>query len=47
MATDPVEIIQQRNAEVERIRGYADLTPEAQERRIAEVNERARAAPTI
>jgi hypothetical protein len=44
MATDPVEILRQRNAEVEKIRGYADLTEEAKQRRIAEVNERARAA---
>src|SRR5215203_561326 len=43
MATDPVEILNRRNAEVERIRGYADLTTEAKERRIAEVSERARA----
>jgi hypothetical protein len=42
MATDPVEILNQRNAEVEKIRGYADLTEEAKNRRIAEVNERAR-----
>src|SRR5215218_9218698 len=41
MATDPVEILRQRNAEVEEIRGYVDLTPEAKQRRIAEVNERA------
>ena len=43
MATDPVEILKQRNAEVEQIRGYADLTEEAKNRRIAEVSERARA----
>jgi hypothetical protein len=41
MATDPVEILNQRNAEVAQIRGYVDLTEEAKERRIAEVNERA------
>jgi hypothetical protein len=29
MATDPVAIINQRNAEVAKIRGYADLTEEA------------------
>jgi hypothetical protein len=43
MATDPVEILNRRNAEVAQIRGYADLTEEAKERRIAEVSERARA----
>src|SRR5215203_177296 len=43
MATDPVEILNQRNAEVAKIRGFADLTDEAKERRIAEVSERARA----
>ncbi len=41
MATDPVEILNRRNAEVARIRGYADLTEEAKNRRIGEVNERA------
>jgi hypothetical protein len=44
MATDPVEILRQRNAEVEQIRGFVDLTDEAKQRRIAEVNERAQAA---
>ena len=43
MATDPVEILNRRNAEVAKIRGYSDLTEEAKERRIAEVSERARA----
>jgi DNA-nicking Smr family endonuclease len=43
MATDPVEIMNQRNAEVAKIRGFADLTEEAKERRIAEVSERAQA----
>jgi hypothetical protein len=43
VATDPVEILNQRNAEVAQIRGYVDLTEEAKERRIAEVNERAQA----
>jgi len=43
MAADPVEILNQRNAEVAQIRGYADLTEEAKERRIAEVSERAQA----
>jgi hypothetical protein len=43
MTTDPVEILRQRNAEVEQIRGFVDLTEEAKNRRIAEVNERARA----
>ena len=44
MATDPVEILRQRNAEVQQIRGYVDLTEEAKQRRIDEVNARARAA---
>lgn len=42
MSTDPVEILNRRNAEVAKIRGYADLTEDAKERRIAEVSERAR-----
>jgi hypothetical protein len=44
MAADPVEILRQRNAEVEQIRGFVDLTEEAKQRRIAEVNERAQVA---
>jgi hypothetical protein len=43
VTTDPVEILNERNAEVAKIRGYADLTEEAKQRRIAEVNERAQA----
>jgi predicted metal-dependent phosphoesterase TrpH len=43
MATDPTEILRRCNAEVAQIRGYADLTDEAKERRIAEVSERAQA----
>jgi actin-related protein len=43
VATDPAEILNRRNAEVAQIRGYADLTEEAKQRRIAEVNERAQA----
>jgi len=43
MAIDPLEILNQRNAEVAKIRGYADITEEAKNRRIAEVNERAQA----
>ena len=43
MTRDPVEILRQRDAEVEKIRRYADLTEEAKNRRIAEVNERAQA----
>jgi hypothetical protein len=43
MATDPVEILNRRNAEVAKIRNYADLTEEAKQRRIAEVSERAQA----
>lgn len=42
MATDPAEILNQRNAEVAQIRGYADLTEEAKQRRIDEVNAKAR-----
>ena len=42
MTRDPVEILNRRNAEVAKIRGYADLTEEAKQRRIAEVSERAR-----
>jgi hypothetical protein len=44
MARDPIEILNERNAEVAKIRGYADLTEEAKERRIAEVRERYQAA---
>ncbi len=44
MTTDPTEILNRRNAEVAQIRGYADLTEEAKNKRIAEVNEKARAA---
>ncbi len=43
MATDPIEILRQRDAEVAQIRGFVDLTEEAKSRRIADVNERARA----
>ena len=43
MAT-PIEILNRRNAEVQKIRGFADLTQEAKERRIAEVSENARQA---
>jgi hypothetical protein len=43
MAKDPTEILRRRDAEVAQIRGYADLTEEAKSRRIADVNERARA----
>jgi hypothetical protein len=41
MTTDPVEILNRRNAEVAQIRGFVDLTEEAKDRRLAEVNERA------
>ncbi len=41
MATPTIEIKRRLDAEVEKIRGYADLTEEAKARRIAEVNERA------
>jgi hypothetical protein len=43
MSTDPVEILNRRNAEVAQIRGFADLTDEAKQRRITEVSERAQA----
>ena len=43
MARDPIEILNRRNAEVAQIRGFVDLTEEAKNRRIAEVNERAQA----
>jgi hypothetical protein len=42
VTTDPAEIMNQRNAEVAKIRGYADLTEEAKQRRIDEVSTRAR-----
>ena len=32
MAKDPTEILNQRNAEVAKIRGFADLTEEAKNR---------------
>ena len=41
MATEPLEILNQRKAEVAKIRGFVDLTEEAKAKRIAEVNERA------
>ena len=43
MAKDPMEILKDRDSEIAKIRGYADLTEEAKARRIAEVSERARA----
>jgi hypothetical protein len=43
MTTDPTEILNRRNAEVAKIRGYVDLTEEAKNKRIAEVTARARA----
>jgi hypothetical protein len=43
MTKDPIEILRQRDAEVAKIRGFQDLTEEAKDRRITEVNERARA----
>lgn len=41
MATDPAEILNRRNAEVAKIRGYADLTEEAKRRMMAEAYEEA------
>jgi hypothetical protein len=38
---DPSQILAARNAEVERIKGYADLTQEAKAERIAAVTEKA------
>jgi hypothetical protein len=46
MATDPMEILNRRNAEVAKIRNFVDLTEDAKERRIAEVSEKARAEYT-
>jgi hypothetical protein len=43
MAKDSMEILKDRDAEIAKIRGYADLTEEAKNRRIAGVNERAQA----
>jgi hypothetical protein len=43
MAKDPMDILNQRNAEVAKIRGYVDLTEEAKNKRIQEVTERANA----
>ena len=43
MAKDPTEILRQRDAEVAKIRGFVDLTEEAKNQRIADVNGRARA----
>jgi len=40
---DPSQILAARNAEVEQIQGYADLTQEAKDKRIAAVNEKANA----
>jgi hypothetical protein len=41
---DPGEILRERNAEVEKIRGFVDLTDEAKDQRIRQVDERANAA---
>jgi hypothetical protein len=41
---DPTDILMERNAEVEKIKGFVDLTDEAKDRRIREVDERANAA---
>jgi hypothetical protein len=41
---DPAEILSERNAEVSKIRGFVELTDEAKERRIAEVNAKANTA---
>jgi len=44
MTTDPTEILNRQNAEIAEIRGYADLTEAAKNKRIGEVTARARAA---
>ena len=46
MAKGPTEILRRRNSEVARIRGFVDLTEGAKARRIAAVNEAARAEYT-
>ena len=43
MSRDPVEILRWQNAEIQKIRGFVDLTEEAKQRRIDEVNARVRA----
>ena len=43
---DSEQILQARNAKVEEIRGYADLTEEAKDRRVTEVTEKAQAEYT-
>ncbi len=43
MTTPTIEIKQNLDRELEQIRGYADLTPEAKHRRIAEAYEKAQA----
>ena len=40
---DSDQILQERNAKVEEIRGYADLTEEAKDRRVSLVTEKAQA----
>jgi hypothetical protein len=42
--TDPAKILQQRNAEIQQIEGYVDLTDEAKSKRITEVTEKANAS---
>jgi hypothetical protein len=46
MTTAAQEILRGRDAEIQKIQGYADLTEEAKDRRIAEVTERAQAEYT-
>jgi regulator of protease activity HflC (stomatin/prohibitin superfamily) len=43
MTTEAQEILRDRDVEIQKIQGYADLTEEAKDRRIAEVTERAQA----
>jgi hypothetical protein len=43
MTTEAQEILRDRDVELQKIQGYADLTEEAKDRRIAEVTERAQA----
>jgi hypothetical protein len=43
MTTEAQEILRDRDVEIQKSQGYADLTEEAKDRRIAEVTERAQA----
>jgi cystathionine beta-lyase/cystathionine gamma-synthase len=43
MTADPMEILRRRDAEIEKVRSYVDLTSEAKQRRIDETTEKANA----